>query len=110
MQESRNIPTHQRAQMRTLKLEVKADFVRMHKLDTLQTSRAPSAHSSIGESDGRPASKPGLTRSAKSRDGSVEEEHIDSQEDKSGATKRERPRSRTFTFSRSDSPTKKQKA
>lgn len=108
MQESRNIPTHQRAQMRTLKLEVKADFVRMHKLDTPQTSRAPSAHSSIGESDGRPLSRPGVTRSAKSRDG-IEEEHAASHEDTSGATKRERPRSRTFTFSRNDSPTKKQK-
>ncbi|KAF2036701.1 hypothetical protein EK21DRAFT_95933 [Setomelanomma holmii] len=96
--------------MRTLKLEVKADFVRMHKLDTPQASRAPSAHSSIGESDGRPTSKPGLTRSAKSRDGSAEEERIESQTDKAGSTKRERPRSRTFTFSRSDSPTKKQKA
>lgn len=94
--------------MRTLKLEVKADFVRMHKLDTPQASRTTSAHSSIGES-GKPASKPPLTRSAKSRDGSAEEERPTSQDDKTGSTKRERPRSRTFTFSRSDSPTKKQK-
>ncbi|KAF2830606.1 hypothetical protein CC86DRAFT_463878 [Ophiobolus disseminans] len=107
--ESRNIPTHQRGQMRTLKLEVKADFVRMHKLDTPQASRAPSAHSSIGESDGRPMSKPGPTRTSNSRDGSEESELIASQTDKSGSTKRERPRSRTFTFSRSDSPTKKQR-
>lgn len=94
--------------MRTLKLEVKADFVRMHKLDTPQASRAPSAHSSIGESDGRPTSKPGMSRSAKSRDGIEEEEQLAAQADKAGS-KRERPRSRTFTFSRSDSPTKKQK-
>ncbi|CAO2655938.1 Nn.00g047410.m01.CDS01 [Neocucurbitaria sp. VM-36] len=102
--ESRNIPTHQRAQMRTLKLEVKADFVRMHKLDTPQASRATSSHSSIGET------KPVATRSSKSRDGTAEEENESSQADKSAnSTKRERPRSRAFTFSRSDSPTKKQK-
>lgn len=88
--------------MRTLKLEVKADFVRMHKLDT--------PHSSIGESEGRPTFKPEPTRSAVSRDGSVEEERVGSHTDNGGSTKRERPRSRTFTFSRSDSPTKKLKA
>ncbi|KAJ4371556.1 hypothetical protein N0V83_004775 [Neocucurbitaria cava] len=102
--ESRNIPTHQRAQMRTLKLEVKADFVRMHKLDTPQASRAPSSHSSIGEN------KPAVARTSKSRDGSAEEENEALQADKSAnSTKRERPRSRAFTFNRSDSPTKKQK-
>jgi hypothetical protein len=92
--------------MRTLKLEVKADFVRMHKLDTPAASRAPSAHSSIGESDGRLANK----QSTKSRDASVDEEDAAAQADSSNSTKRERPRSRTFTFSRNDSPTKKQKA
>ncbi|CBX94371.1 similar to GTPase binding protein Rid1 [Plenodomus lingam JN3] len=103
--ESRNIPTHQRGQMRTLKLEVKADFVRMHKLDTPQTSRATSSHSSINE-----ATNPAPARSSKSRNGSVEEESVSNQTDKSAnSTKRERPRSRTFNFSRSDSPTKKQK-
>jgi hypothetical protein len=95
--------------MRTLKLEVKADFVRMHKLDTPQTSRAPSAHSSIGESEGRPTTKYGHTRSNKSRDETAEEDNLPIETDKSSSTKRERPRSRTFTFNRSDSPTKKQK-
>jgi hypothetical protein len=95
--------------MRTLKLEVKADFVRMHKLDT-QVSRAPSAHSSIGESARRPVSNPGQTQPTKSHDGPGEEEVVTSQRDSSSSTKRERPRSRTFTFSRSDSPTKKQRA
>ncbi|KAL5118519.1 hypothetical protein ACEQ8H_003534 [Pleosporales sp. CAS-2024a] len=108
--ESRNIPTHQRAQMRTLKLEVKADFVRMHKLDTPSASRATSAQSSIGTSDGGLTSKSGHTRNIKLRAESVEEETVTSPTDKSGSTKRERPRSRTFTFNRSDSPTKKQKA
>ncbi|KAI4642935.1 hypothetical protein J4E93_007004 [Alternaria ventricosa] len=104
--ESRNIPTHQRAQMRTLKLEVKADFVRMHKLDIPQTSRTNSAQSSIGEN-----TKQAPQKSSKSRHGSaVEDAEDEAQEDKSAnSTKRERPRSRTFTFNRSDSPTKKQK-
>ncbi|KAI8935216.1 hypothetical protein NX059_007805 [Plenodomus lindquistii] len=103
--ESRNIPTHQRGQMRTLKLEVKADFVRMHKLDGSQTSRATSSHSSINEkTDQAPA------RSSKSRNGSIEEDTVSNQADKSAnSTKRERPRSRTFNFARNDSPTKKQK-
>lgn len=95
--------------MRTLKLEVKADFVRMHKLDTPQASRTTSAQSSIGEGGGRPSSKPGHTRSNKSRDESVEEEAVSTESERPSSTKRERPRSRTFTFSRSDSPTKKQK-
>ncbi|KNG51524.1 gtpase binding protein rid1 [Stemphylium lycopersici] len=104
--ESRNIPTHQRAQMRTLKLQVKADFVRMHKLDTPQTARATSGHSSVGD-----APKPVPQKSSKSRHGSpVHDAENDAQEDKSAnSTKRERPRSRTFTFNRNDSPTKKQK-
>lgn len=104
IQESRNIPTHQRAQMRTLKLEVKADFVRMHKLDTPQASRATSSHSSIGET-----ATPSLARTSKSRDGSVEDEKEYAEDKSANSTKRERPRSRTFTFSRSDSPTKKQR-
>ncbi|KAF2866934.1 armadillo-type protein [Massariosphaeria phaeospora] len=107
---SRNIPTHQRAQMRTLKLEVKADFVRTHKLDTPQGSRAPSGHASIDEATGRSPTKPAGTRSAKSRDGTTEEEFILEENTATGASKRERPRSRTFTFSKSDSPTKKQRA
>ncbi|KAH9864047.1 hypothetical protein J1614_009980 [Plenodomus biglobosus] len=77
----------------------------MHKLDTPQTSRATSSHSSINENtNSAPA------RSSKSRNGSMEEENVPTQTDKSAnSTKRERPRSRTFNFSRSDSPTKKQK-
>ncbi|CAE7178775.1 hypothetical protein P3342_002178 [Pyrenophora teres f. teres] len=104
--ESRNIPTHQRAQMRTLKLEVKADFVRMHKLDTPQVPRPTSKPSSIGEN-----TKSTTQKSIKSRQGSPEgDEDEDARADKSAnSTKRERPRSRTFTFNRNDSPTKKQK-
>ncbi|KAF2130249.1 GTPase binding protein-like protein Rid1 [Dothidotthia symphoricarpi CBS 119687] len=104
--ESRNIPTHQRAQMRTLTLEVKADFVRTHKLDTAHASTTATTctNPSVGEG------KPGPARSSKSRNGSIEQDRDPLQADPSAnASKRERPRSRTFTFNRSDSPTKKQR-
>ncbi|KAF2704611.1 GTPase binding protein Rid1 [Pleomassaria siparia CBS 279.74] len=109
--ESRNIPTHQRAQMRTLKLEVKADFVRTHKLDMPQSlSRAASAHSSADDTPGQKSTKPSLTRSAKSHDGASEERVPLEPNTSASSSKRERPRSRTFTFGKGDSPVKKQKA
>ncbi|KAF1998312.1 hypothetical protein P154DRAFT_439444 [Amniculicola lignicola CBS 123094] len=108
--ESRNIPPHQRAQMRTLKLEVKADFVRMHKLDTPVSSRVTSAQSTVGEAAGKKSTKSTLGRSSKSRDGSIDDDAALQTSGTVGSTKRERPRSRAFTFSKADSPTKKQKA
>ncbi|KAF2739614.1 hypothetical protein EJ04DRAFT_531512 [Polyplosphaeria fusca] len=110
--ESRNIPQHQRAAMRTLTLQVKADFVRTHKLDTPQSvSRATSAHPSIGETNNGKSTKSTLSRATRSRDGSTSDEGPPPQTAASGgSSKRERPRSRTFTFSKGDSPTKKQKA
>ncbi|KAJ4359775.1 uncharacterized protein N0V89_000331 [Didymosphaeria variabile] len=104
--ESRQIPNHQRAAMRTLKLEVKADFVRTHKLDTPSVSRTTSANSGVA---GRLSAKTSLSRSTKSRAGSTEEEKVPLEDNAGGTSKRERPRSRTFGFTRSDSPTKKQK-
>ncbi|KAF3040514.1 hypothetical protein E8E12_007570 [Didymella heteroderae] len=103
--ESRNIPTHQRAAMRTLKIEVKADFVRTHKLDTprLSTTSIPS----IGEAEGK--SIPKLQPSTKTRNDSAQEEILTSQASKADGTKRERPTSKSFTF-RSTSPTKKSRA
>lgn len=101
--ESRQIPTHQRAQMRTLKLEVKADFVRTHKLDTPQTSRKTSAESA------KSSIKQVPSRSSKSRHGSAEDDDVPPKDARPSSSKRERPRSRTFTFSRGGSPSKKQK-
>ena len=94
--------------MRTLKIEVKADFVRTHKLDTprVSTTSIPS----IGESEGKSAIKQGPAKSIKSRNDSAQEENLMLQASKADGTKRERPTSRTFTFSRSNSPTKKQRA
>ncbi|PVI00353.1 hypothetical protein DM02DRAFT_527174 [Periconia macrospinosa] len=98
--ESRNIPTHQRAQMRTLKLEVKADFVRTHKLD-IPSPTTPTA----------PASppKPTYKRASKSHDGVTEEDKAAGEKASGASVKRERPRSRTFNFTKGDSPIKKQK-
>jgi hypothetical protein len=106
--ESRNIPQHQRAAMRTLKIEVKADFVRTHKLDTPTVSRAPSAHSTMVGSPDKKSVKSSSSRDLKSREGS-DEEVLDANAANS-SSKRERPRSRTFTFSKGSSPLKKQKA
>lgn len=106
--ESRNIPTHQRAAMRTLKIEVKADFVRTHKLDTprLSTASIPS----LGESEERGAPRLQPSKSVKARNDSAQEEGPTMQTSKADGSKRERPTSRTFTFNRSNSPTKKQRA
>lgn len=96
--------------MRTLKLEVKADFVRTHKLDTPSVSRATSAHSTIGDTAGKRSTKSNDSRGLKSRDGSLDEDKADEEIPVSEVmAKRERPRSRAFTFSKGDSPTKKSK-
>ncbi|KAF2749768.1 hypothetical protein M011DRAFT_492809 [Sporormia fimetaria CBS 119925] len=104
--ESRNIPQHQRAAMRTLKLEVKADFVRTHKLETPTVSRAASGQSAPGDEGSRKSAKSTLSRGRKSRYAAEDDGKIP---DEAGASKRERPRSKTFTFSKGDSPVKKQK-
>ncbi|KAF2812308.1 uncharacterized protein BDZ99DRAFT_412911 [Mytilinidion resinicola] len=112
--ESRNIPEHQRVQMRSLTHDIKANFVRVHKVDAPQPTPQPAKEATTKRSLwGDAASKrPTLGRSAKSRDGSHEDEATDAADaSKSASTsKRTRPRSRAFTFSKGDSPTKKQKA
>jgi hypothetical protein len=91
--------------MRTLKIEVKADFVRTHKLDTprLSTTSIPS----IGESEGKGVPK--LQPTTKTRNDSAQEAFSTSQGSNADGTKRERPSSKSFTF-RSNSPTKKSRA
>lgn len=103
--EARNIPEAQRQKMRTLTLRVKADFVRQDQ----GTSKAPGAS---------PTGSVGLEsqRSANISSGKhAPVEVFNDVDDDDRATKRSRPRSRTFTFSKSDkggerSPTKKQRA
>lgn len=113
--------------MRTLKLEVKADFVRTHKLDNAATqSRSASGQSAksaksnntangepspkkAGDSGGKKSSK-SWGRSFKSRDGSEDEPRPSEDTADTGASsRRERPLSKTFTFGKGDSPTKKQR-
>ena len=90
--------------MRTLTLTVKANFVRNNKLDTPQGSRATSGYSTTSEK----ATKP-LSSKAKPEDQNpTEGGNVDANAE--NAPKRSRPRSRTFTFSRGSSPSKKQKA
>jgi hypothetical protein len=93
--------------MRTLKTTMKADFIRSHKVEnsggfddskTKQdtTSTSSSARTSVGD------------------ESKELEENVPLDINEPTSTKRSRPRSKTFTFSRSDkggsSPTKKQKS
>src|SRR5688572_29560385 len=96
--------------MRTLKLEVKADFVRTHKLDTPSMSRAASGQSSVGDTTEKRSAKSTLSRARMSREIPERERKVSAESATSGGSmKRERPRSKTFTFSKGDSPTKKQR-
>ncbi|KJX96139.1 GTPase-binding protein rid1 [Zymoseptoria brevis] len=89
---SRNIPEPMRQKMRTLTLRVKADFVRQDQ-EATKTARS----SPVGTLNGDAGKLKGNT--------AVTEEAVDvkeHEEDDSKSTKRSRPRSRTFTFSRGD--------
>lgn len=93
--------------MRTLKLEVKADFVRTHKLETPTVSRAASGQSVGGDSTGWKSVKSTLSRGRKSQDCPDEDREDVGTSGKS--SKRERPLSKTFTWGKGDSPVKKQR-
>lgn len=95
--ESRNIPEPMRQKMRSLTLRVKADFIKQD-----QSSAKTSSHSPAGTAEDS-KSPVDAQLDSKDRRSSVDEDSI--------ATKRSRPRSRTFTFSKGDrsdpSPSKK---
>lgn len=102
--DSRNIPEPMRQKMRGLKPSVKADFIRSHKVDVSQATSSPAEEE-------KPAKKTDKKKSTKTK-GAKESENIEDEdvfEDGMATPKRSRPRSRTFTFSKGDSPTKKQK-
>lgn len=104
--DSRNVPQAMRQKMRSLTLRVKADFIKQ------DLESAKSAGSS----------PPGTAGSFESMEAKspVKNSHTTvvptAEEDSGKATKRSRPRSRTFTFSKGDkrtndsSPTKKQRS
>jgi len=95
--EKRNIPEDQRQKMRSLTLHVKAEFVRQDK----GASRPNSPQKS------QTWSQPSETGTDEPV---VDSPVVEADLDPKGASKRSRPRSKTFTFSKGDSPTKKQKA
>lgn len=106
--DSRNIPEPMREKMRTLTLRVKADFV---KQDSEASKTA--AVSPVGALNGESG---GVYAMANIEQDAATTKQLD-EEDDSKTTKRSRPRSRTFTFSRGDrkdkgdsSPTKKHRS
>ncbi|KAF2401039.1 hypothetical protein EJ06DRAFT_476510 [Trichodelitschia bisporula] len=91
--DSRNIPENMRPNMRSLRTSIKMDFIRSHKDETL-SAKAPASVTQRVASNGSTASDASTAGS----------------EDKK-STKRARPRSRAFTFSKSENGrSKKQKA
>ena len=104
--DSRNVPEPMRQKMRSLTLRVKADFVKQDQQASKTAKSSP-----IGPAEGGNAksmsSPTKATNSSPTDDGKNDEE--------SKSTKRSRPRSRTFTFSKGDkrgadaSPSKRQR-
>jgi len=103
--ESRNIPEPMRRKMRSLTLRVKADFV---KQDQGSKTAGDSPVTALAH-DAATAKSPVDTTNTSA----VEQDQV---EDDSRSTKRSRPRSRTFTFSKADkrsgdaSPSKKHRS
>ncbi|GAB7350446.1 hypothetical protein MBLNU459_g1052t1 [Dothideomycetes sp. NU459] len=96
--DSRNIPENMRQKMRALTLRVKADFVRQDK--GISTPNSPSKH------DSKPSFWPEDSPEKDTRQNAPETDEGDT-----NATKRSRPRSKTFNFNKGESsPPKKQKA
>ncbi|KAK5174302.1 uncharacterized protein LTR77_001382 [Saxophila tyrrhenica] len=104
--DSRNVPQAMRQKMRSLTLRVKADFIKQDMESAKAAGSSPPGTAGSTDSD-EPQSPAKATQEA---------ETPTTEEDSSKATKRSRPRSRTFTFSKADkrtndsSPTKKQRS
>lgn len=103
-QDSRNIPQNMREKMKALDTVVKADFIKHDK------SESRSASSLDGLSSNTSNDRP-LGKRSKTSDGVAgHDEVVPEMEGPGSPTKKARPRSRTFTFSKGDSsPSKKQK-
>ena len=104
MQDARNVPQNTRDKMRSLDTNIKADFIKKDKTSSGSTSSAEglALQSSEAVTGKRPQSDEEAISNAK--DNSC-------QGDSTSSTKKERPRSRTFTFSKGDqSPSKKQRS
>lgn len=99
--ESRNIPEAQRQKMRTLKLSLKVDFIRSHKVEGVQTPTEGTPSEKVLDKD---SVNKDVKKSSKSKGSLKNAEAIveDELDDRPETPKRSRPRSRTFTFSKSD--------
>ncbi|KAF2841775.1 hypothetical protein M501DRAFT_967668 [Patellaria atrata CBS 101060] len=98
--DSRNIPENMRPKMRSLTTKLKAEFIKQNKVEELKLPRETSKFTLRIDTTSK---RPTLGRSARSANKMVDDdpEDIDSTD-----TRQSRPRSRTFTFSKSDSPSK----
>ncbi|KAF2753921.1 hypothetical protein EJ05DRAFT_541485 [Pseudovirgaria hyperparasitica] len=106
--ESRNVPDVVRSRMRTLADRVKIDFIMKHKTESSGPTRAsPSGSAEMMGSLPNCSDVSSTGRSTNSQ-------KLDDEKHRNGSdvspSKKGRPRSRTFTFNKGDSPTKKPKS
>lgn len=98
--ERRNIPEDQRRSMRSLTLHVKADFVKQDEKASRPSSPVKKASNEAIPTLGRSNTEEKKIKAPKK----------DDEKDNKSPSKRERPRSRTFNFTKTDtSPSKKQR-
>ena len=108
--ESRNIPENMRQKMRALQTRVKADFIRSNKVENSSQSSKEQPNSEKLSSDSSTAPSSAVSELS-AEDKKELARNLSAESAKSTTqTKRGRPRSRAFTFSKGDtSPSKKQK-
>ncbi len=104
-QDARNVPEHMRAKMRTLDIKIKRDFVRTNRDEgSTGTSGAVS-----GDSRRVPLAEVAQPTGVASSS-AAKESHQDDKTKQSSKPTHVRTRSRTFTLSRGDVPSKKRRA
>lgn len=104
-QDSRNVPQNMRDRMRSLDTNIKADFIKQDKAESGSVSSTASSSTSA------PWSAVSTTRPTQERSHTEGGPREWNENADANVAKKQRPRSRTFTLSKSsDSPTKKQKS
>lgn len=108
VQDARNIPENMRQKMRSLKTSVKADFIKSHKAEIAAAS-SKNASTETTATQSKPSTA--IEEEMSAADRRELESYVQAEIQKSKtSSKRNRPRSRTFTFSKGDiSPSKKAK-
>jgi len=110
--DARNIPEDMRQKMRSLKAAVKADFIKSHKAEIAAPRSKGSLQKDTCIYEQKHSSKPSTPTAEEmsAEDRRELESYVQAEGQKMETSgKRERPRSRTFTFSKGDSPLKKAK-